>query len=269
MRHGDWLLTSVLAALAVGISLVTLGFLGFAFRLEWFLAGGPDCPQPRQIAAIIGAGSEFADIQERLAQVQAIGRKENERRSQFFRAPRSFGSRSPPPLPRSETQSLADEVKSLRSTLKGLSDRSARRAAHEPRFSSTSPASASPASPGDFSTDKLDLYLEPIVNLDGNSTTHYRASVELRAGDGRRVAAASLMAEAEPSGMRPALDRFAFERCARVGNRILGKRPNTQIFIPLGLATYGDPDELHSLSPCRMLTGRLRLRSSWNCPTRI
>ena len=247
MRHGDWLLTSVLAALAVGITLVTLSFIGFAFRVEWFLAGGLIVLSIVQIATIIERRQKFADIQERLAQVQAIGRKENERRSNFSERLEALESRSPPPLPRSETQSLADEVKALRSTFKGLSDRSARRAAHEPRFSSTSPASASPASPGDFSTDKLDLYLEPIVNLDGNSTTHYRASVELRAGDGRRVAAASLMAEADSSGMRPALDRFAFERCARVGNRILGKRPNTQIFIPLGLATYGNPDELHSL----------------------
>jgi len=83
--------------------------------------------------------------------------------------------------------------------------------------------------------------------MEGKTTSHYRASVELRAGDGRRVPAESLAAEAEQTGMRPALDRFALERCLRVASRMVQRRPNTRIFIPLGLSSYADPRELQSL----------------------
>jgi EAL domain-containing protein (putative c-di-GMP-specific phosphodiesterase class I) len=235
-------MTSVLAALAAGVGLASLALFGFGFRFEWLVAAGLVVLSVSQISAIFGSRREFADIKDRLVQVQAAGRQENERRTRL--AQRLEALETQPPPPRGETQSLADEVKALRSTLKGISDRQARRASREPTFTAAAPA---PREAGGFSTDKLDLYLEPIVEMEGKTTSHYRASVELRAGDGRRVPAESLAAEAEQTGMRPALDRFALERCLRVATRMVQRRPNTRIFIPLGLSSYADPRELQSL----------------------
>jgi EAL domain-containing protein (putative c-di-GMP-specific phosphodiesterase class I) len=220
-----------------------MAFLGFAFRFEWLLAASLIVLCLSQISAILASRRDFENIRDHLVQVQAAGRQENERRARL--AQRLETLETQPPPPRSETQSLADEVKSLRSTLKGISEKQARRASREPTFApAEAPASRGPES---FSADKLDLYLEPIVELEGKTTSHYRASVELRAGDGRRVQADSLAAEAEQTGMRPALDRFALERCLRVATRIVQRRPNTRIFIPLGLASYADRHELLSL----------------------
>jgi len=247
MKHGDWLLTGVLAAAAAGIALVALSLTGLSFRVEWLLAAGLIVLSLAQIAAILSGRRNFESIRQQLSQVQAVGRQEHDRRAGVMQRLEALESRPSQALPRSETQSLADEVKALRSTLRGLSEKQARRAQREPRFaSSIQPSPAASASPGGFSPDKLDLYLEPIVNLEDNSTAHYRASVELRAGDGRRVSAASLIAEAESSGMRPALDRFAYERCLRVAGRIIERRPNTRVFVPVSLASYGAPGELQS-----------------------
>jgi EAL domain-containing protein (putative c-di-GMP-specific phosphodiesterase class I) len=235
-------MTSVLAALAAGIGVAALALLGFGFHFEWLVAAGLIVLSLGQIAAIFGSRRQFADIKDRLFQVQASGRQENERRTRL--AQRLEALETQPPPPRGETQSLADEVKALRSTLKGISEKQARRAAREPTFTAAAPVAREA---GGFSTDKLDLYLEPVVEMEGKTTSHYRASVELRSGDGRRVTAESLAAEADQSGMRPALDRFALERCMRVANRLVQRRPNTRIFIPLGLNTYGDAQELQSL----------------------
>jgi len=241
MRQRDWLMTSVLAAVAVGIGLAAPAFLGFAFRFEWLIAAGLIILCVSQISAIFASRRDFATIREHLVQVQAAGRQENERRARLAQRLEALETRPPPP--RAETQSLADEVKALRSTLKGISEKQARRASREPTFAAAAPAERRA---GGFSTDKLDLYLEPIVEMEGKTTSHYRASVELRSGDGRRVQAEALAAEAEQTGMRPALDRFALERCLRVATRIVQRRPNTRIFIPIGLATYADPQELQS-----------------------
>jgi EAL domain-containing protein (putative c-di-GMP-specific phosphodiesterase class I) len=235
-------MTSVLAAVAAGFGLAALALLGFGFHFEWMVAAGLIIVSLGQISAILGSRRAFADIKDRLFQVQAAGRQEHERRARM--AQRLEALESQPPPPRSDTQSLAEEVKSLRSTLKGISEKQARRAAREPTFAAAAPSARAPEV---FATDKLDLYLEPVVEIEGKTTTHYRASVELRAGDGRRVQAEALAAEAEQTGMRPALDRFALERCLRVAPRIVQRRPNSRIFIPLGLASYGDPRELQSL----------------------
>ena len=170
-------MTSVLAALAAGAGLASLALLGFGFRFEWLVAAGLIVLSVSQISAIFGSRREFADIKDRLVQVQAAGRQEHDRRSRL--AQRLEALETQPPPPRGETQSLADEVKSLRSTLKGISERQARRAGREPAFTSAAPAAREA---GGFSTDKLDLYLEPIVEMEGKTTSHYRASVELRSG---------------------------------------------------------------------------------------
>jgi hypothetical protein len=266
MRHGDWLLTGALAALAAGVALAALALMGFAFRVEWLLAAGLIILSVAQIANIISRRREFSGIRENLAQMQAAGRQDSERRAKLAQRLEELESRPPPP--RGETQSLADEVKALRSTLRGISEKQARRATREPRF-----ASAPATAPTDgFSPDKLDLYLEPIVNLDGNATAHYHASVELRAGDGRRVSAASLMSEAESSGMRPALDRFAYLPMSAVSA------------LPTALSSAG-PTHVYSFrsaappmafrpnctlsKPFRMPTVPSPIRSSSNCRTAI
>ncbi|MBL8906754.1 MAG: EAL domain-containing protein [Rhizobiales bacterium] len=235
-------MASVLAAIAAGAGLAALALFGYGFRVEWLIAAGLIVVSVSQISAIFGSRRQFADIRDRLFQVQTAGRQEHERRARLAQRIEELENRPPPP--RGETQSLADEVKALRSTLKGLSEKQARRAAREPNFAAAAPSTRDA---GGFSADKLDLYLEPIVEMEGRTTSHYRASVELRSGDGRRVPAQSLVAEAEQSGMRPALDRFALERCLRVATRILQRRPNTRIFVPIGLASYGNPHELQTL----------------------
>jgi EAL domain-containing protein (putative c-di-GMP-specific phosphodiesterase class I) len=89
--------------------------------------------------------------------------------------------------------------------------------------------------------EHLDLYLEPIVALDANVTTHYRAALWLRPGLSPPVGAADLYQSAERGGLRPALDVFALTRVLPVLRVLAPKGRRTQIFVPIGRATLSAP----------------------------
>jgi EAL domain-containing protein (putative c-di-GMP-specific phosphodiesterase class I) len=249
MRHGDWLLAIGLAALAAGVGALTYLQIGIEFRVEWVLAAALMLLCTLQIAAIVSRRISFSHFRKQLADLDLAHRHDTDRRSKLIARIEELESR-PALEPRSDTQSLVEEVKALRTTLKGLAERQGARAQTESRaHPELRPHVAEPVerSRHVYSPDQLDLYLEPVIDAAANATAHYRASLALRSGDGRRIAPADLQAEADSNGSRPMLDQLAYERCAMVVPKIVSRRPSALIFMPLGAATYQDARELREL----------------------
>jgi EAL domain-containing protein (putative c-di-GMP-specific phosphodiesterase class I) len=255
MRHGDWLLAIGLAALAAGVGVLTYLQIGIEFRVEWVLAAALMLLCALQIAGIVSRRISFSKFRKQLAALDAAQRQGMDRSGRLVERIDELESR-PAQAARSDTQSLVEEVKALRATLKGLAEKQSARSHSEMHtHPAAAPAERVHAHPEQrversgrvYSPEQLDLYLEPIIDAAANSTAHYRASLSLRSGEGRRIAPADLQAEADSDGSRPMLDQFAYERCAAVAPKIVSRRPSALIFVPLGAATYQDSRELRTL----------------------
>jgi EAL domain-containing protein (putative c-di-GMP-specific phosphodiesterase class I) len=243
MRHGDWLLAIGLAALAAGVGTLTYLQIGIEFRVEWVLAAALMLLCALQIAAIVSRRISFSHIRKELAELDVAHRQDIDRRGNLIQRIEELESH-PGQAGRTDTQSLVEEVKALRATLKGLAEKQGARAQTESRPHAAQPVERSG---GVYLPEQLDLYLEPIIDTAANSTAHYRANLVFRSGEGRRVAAADLQAEADSNGSRPMLDQFAYERCTAVVPKIVSRRPSALIFVPLGAATYQDARALRAL----------------------
>jgi hypothetical protein len=249
MRHGDWLLAFGLAALAAGVGALTYLQIGLEFRVEWVFAAALMLLCALQIAGIVSRRISFSRVHKRLAELDAAQRQDVDRRGKLMERIEELESR-PGQAGRTDTQSLVEEVKALRATLKGLAEKQGARPHPESRLHSEPRAHvAEPVerSARVYAPEQLDLYLEPIIDAAANATSHYRASLALRSGEGRRVAPADLQAEADRNGSRPMLDQIAYERCAAVVPKIVSRRPSALIFMPLGAASYQDVRELRAL----------------------
>lgn len=143
-----------------------------------------------------------------------------------------------PPQPPSGKERLLAEVKELRSSLHELSSRAATPVRPPPVAALREPpASRAPA----LAEERLDLYLEPLVSLNTQATVHYRASLGIETAPGRRMEHDELYAEAERTDLRAALDVFALQRAMPVARRLMAKRPEARIFLPIGAATLIKP----------------------------
>jgi EAL domain-containing protein (putative c-di-GMP-specific phosphodiesterase class I) len=95
--------------------------------------------------------------------------------------------------------------------------------------------------------EELTLLLEPVVELASGSTSHYRALVALADGRGKLIGHDELMQKADQGGMRPALDLRIMKMVAPVLRRLRNRNPGLRIFVPVGKATLGAPEEAGKL----------------------
>ena len=98
------------------------------------------------------------------------------------------------------------------------------------------------------SSERLDLLLEPMIELSTGSTSHYRAQLALGGEQGQPVAHRQLMDKAERGGMRPALDLHLLRQAAPVLRRLRAKQPGVRIFVPIGASTLASQADLARLT---------------------
>jgi len=143
-------------------------------------------------------------------------------------------------------QSLSQEIEHTRSRIEsGVMSRTyAPVPVQQPEAASLPPPKA-PAL--EASRERLELALEPVVELSNDQTAHYRAQLSLVEGLGREVPYAVLMAKADAGGFRPAIDFVMLKQTLPVLRRLRGKNPRLRIFVPLGLSSLNGAADLDRL----------------------
>jgi cyclic-di-GMP phosphodiesterase, flagellum assembly factor TipF len=86
-------------------------------------------------------------------------------------------------------------------------------------------------------TQKIDLYLQPIVTLPQRKVRYYEALSRLNPGNGETVTAADFLPYAEAGSLLPRLDRFSIFRCVQVVRRLLLKNREVGLFCNVSAAT--------------------------------
>lgn len=115
----------------------------------------------------------------------------------------------------------------------------------EPLFVVPPPAAPQPqaAPPPRPTNERLELLLEPVIELNTGSTAHYRVLLDLADDNGHVVQHAELMAKADAGGMRPALDAHMVKLVAPILRRLRAKNPGLRAFVPIGSTTLGSREE--------------------------
>lgn len=90
-------------------------------------------------------------------------------------------------------------------------------------------------------TNRVDLYLQPIVTLPQRKVRYYEAVSRLRTEDGDVIPAVDFIDVAESVGLMPKIDNLAVFRCVQVVRRLLLKSRDVGLFCNLSTATLNDP----------------------------
>jgi cyclic-di-GMP phosphodiesterase TipF (flagellum assembly factor) len=93
---------------------------------------------------------------------------------------------------------------------------------------------------GAIDSQRIDLYLQPIVTLPQRKVRYYEAMSRLNAGDGEVVAAADFLSYAEAGSRLPKLDGLCVLRCVQVVRRLLLKNRDIGLFCNLSVVTLTD-----------------------------
>jgi EAL domain-containing protein (putative c-di-GMP-specific phosphodiesterase class I) len=149
-------------------------------------------------------------------------------------------------------EQIASEMQNLRHSFQSLSQEIEHaRGRIESGIQARTPAAQpapQPATPElDESRERLELSLEPVIELSNDQTAHYRAQLSLVEGPGREVPHAVLIAKAETGGFRPAIDFVMLKQTLPVLRRLRAKNPRLRIFVPLGLASLNGAADLDRL----------------------
>jgi cyclic-di-GMP phosphodiesterase TipF (flagellum assembly factor) len=88
--------------------------------------------------------------------------------------------------------------------------------------------------------NRVDLYLQPIVNLPQRRTTFYESFSRLRDESGRVMMPAEYLAVAEPEGLMAAIDNLLLFRCVQIVRRLAKQDRKVGIFCNISLASLGD-----------------------------
>jgi EAL domain-containing protein (putative c-di-GMP-specific phosphodiesterase class I) len=138
-----------------------------------------------------------------------------------------------------DVKSLRDGVRTLLAA--GQPARAAAPPARDWQPAAQRPVSAPPPpAPG---AERLELSLQPVIELATGSTAHYRALLDLTDEQGHAVRHAELMHKADQGGMRPALDAHMVRVLAPVLRRLRLKNPSLRVFVPIGIATLSSPED--------------------------
>lgn len=149
-------------------------------------------------------------------------------------------------------EQIASEMQNLRHSFQSLSQeiehtRGRIESGIQARTPAAQPAPQPAAPELDASRERLELSLEPVVELSNDQTAHYRAQLSLVEGPGREVPHAVLIAKAETGGFRPAIDFVMLKQTLPVLRRLRAKNPHLRIFVPLGLASLNGAADLDRL----------------------
>ncbi len=79
-------------------------------------------------------------------------------------------------------------------------------------------------------TNRVDLYLQPIVGLPQRKTKYYEALSRLRTEGGELIYPRDYMRVAEPAGMMPAVDNILLFRCVQVVRKLVQRNKQAGVF---------------------------------------
>ncbi|CAN5217699.1 hypothetical protein BH10PSE7_BH10PSE7_04520 [soil metagenome] len=150
----------------------------------------------------------------------------------------------PEPIPAADPLGLTGELDELRRSLRKLAEE------HGVATDAPPPPPA-PAPENPLLADKrfrLELYLEPIVELKTNATKHYRASLVLETPQGRAVPFEELSYEAGRHRLRADLDTHCLSRALAVARRLIAKQPETFVIVPVGPETLSSREALDAIA---------------------
>jgi cyclic-di-GMP phosphodiesterase TipF (flagellum assembly factor) len=109
--------------------------------------------------------------------------------------------------------------------------------------------------------NRVDLYLQPVVNLPQRKTVFYESYSRLRDASGRVMMPAEYLAVAEPEGLVTVVDNLLLFRCVQIVRRLAKTDKKVGIFCNISTASLGDetffPQFLDLLSANRDLSGAL------------
>lgn len=124
----------------------------------------------------------------------------------------------------------------------------------EPVFESQPAATADPAKPamngaevlvavkGATESNRIDLYLQPIVSLPQRKVRFYEAVSRLRDDKDRVIAASQFIEAAEASGMIGQIDYMVLFRCVQVLRRLQVRSKDVGVFCNVSGVTLANPD---------------------------
>jgi cyclic-di-GMP phosphodiesterase TipF (flagellum assembly factor) len=108
------------------------------------------------------------------------------------------------------------------------------------RFKDMEPAAVVALIRDAVESNRVDLFLQPIVTLPQRKVRYYEAVARLRVGDGEPVAAADFLPYAEAGGLMPKIDNLMMFRCVQVVRRLLAKNREIGLFCNLSTSTLAD-----------------------------
>ena len=109
--------------------------------------------------------------------------------------------------------------------------------------------------------NRVDLYLQPVVNLPQRKTLFYESFSRLRDATGRVMMPAEYLAVAEPEGLVQAIDNLLLFRCVQIVRRLASSDRKVGIFCNISPASLSDdsffPQFLEFMAQNKDLSGAL------------
>lgn len=162
-----------------------------------------------------------------------------------------------------DTEELTDEVRMLEDLVQRLSHGVE---LHAPALELTQPQVSQKSALIEtirraLAENRVDLYLQPVVNLPQRRTIYYESYSRLRDETGRVMMPAEYLSAAEPEGLMSAIDNLLLFRCVQIVRRLAGQDRQVGIFCNISLASLADevffPQFLDFLSQNQDLRGAL------------
>ena len=91
-------------------------------------------------------------------------------------------------------------------------------------------------------TNRVDLYLQPIVTLPQRKAVFYEALSRLRTDEGALIMPRDYMRVAEPAGMMPTVDNILLFRCVQVVRKLMQRNAQVGIFCNISAFSLLDSD---------------------------
>jgi cyclic-di-GMP phosphodiesterase, flagellum assembly factor TipF len=109
--------------------------------------------------------------------------------------------------------------------------------------------------------NRVDLYLQPVVNLPQRRTLYYESYSRLRDAGGRVIMPAEYLTVAEPAGLVTAIDNLLLFRCVQIVRRLARQDRKVGIFCNISMSSLADeeffPQFLELLTANKDLAGAL------------